>query len=328
MRFSASLRKAIVRSVTLLLFLPFFTHGAHAGDARLAYLVSDARIPFWSIMAMGIRYEAQALGYSVAVYSADNDAKSELEHAVAAIESGVMGIILSPTNSSAAVTILRLAEQAQVPVVIADIGAGDTNYVSYIESDNDQGAYDLGRILASTLKDKDWEQGTVGIIAIPQKRANGKVRTEGFLRALAETGIKAAGIFQQSDFSYQETYDFSRALISEHPTLRAIWLQGSDRYEGALDAIADAGKEGQILLICFDAEPRFVELIGQGQIIGAGMQQPFLMGQKSIETMHLHLSGIAVEKNQQVAVLPVSKKNLDQLLPIINRNVFGKGMVD
>ncbi|MGX1201491.1 substrate-binding domain-containing protein, partial [Marinobacter sp. MBR-105] len=263
------------------------------------------------------------LGYELSVHSADNLSRGELEATVAAIDSGVDGIILSPTQSSAAVTVLKLAEQAGIPVVISDIGAKSDNYVSYIESDNDQGAYDLGELLVAALDEKGWMNGTVGIVAIPQKRANGKARTEGFLRALEEHGVSTAGIYQQADFSYRETYEFSRRLIQDNPQLRAIWLQGSNRYRGALDAIWESGKTGQILLICFDAEPEFLAMIRSGDLVAAGMQQPFLMGETAVEAMHRHLSGASVEKVQRLPVLPVHRGNLEQLLPTIQRNVLG-----
>jgi len=304
-----------------------FAFGAYAGEKRIAYLVSDARIPFWSIMAEGIKHEAEELGYRVSVFSADNQARKELEFTAKAIEEGVEGIILSPTNSSAAVTVLKLAERAGIPVVISDIGADADNYVSYIKSDNYQGAYDLGGILASALQERGWQKGTVGIVAIPQKRDNGKARTDGFLEALEERDIKSAGILQQSDFSYRETYDHTRTLISRNPALRAVWLQGSDRYQAALNAIADAGKEGEILLICFDAEPEFIEMIANGQLVASGMQQPYLMGEIAFEAMDAHLRDgdtDKVQKVQQVAVLPVSSKNLNKLLPTIKRNVLGQ----
>lgn len=313
--------KAVAFSIFLLLFM--FGPLAHAQEKRLAYLVSDTRIPFWNIMAKGIKRKAGALGYSVSVYSAENQAKKELELTVRAIQEGVQGIILSPTNSSAAVTVLKMAERNNIPVVVADIGAGTDKYVSYIESDNHQGAYDLGSLLTSRLSAKGWSDGSVGIIAIPQKRANGKARTEGFLRALEERGIRTAGMLQQTDFSYRETYEFSRILIAENPDLRGIWLQGSDRYQGALDAISEAGKDNEILLICFDAEPEFIEMIAEGRLVGAGMQQPFLMGEKAVETMDLYLHGHDIEKTQQLSVLPVSSENLEQLLPAIKRNVLG-----
>ena len=290
---------------------------------RLAYVVSDLRIPFWQIMARGIRARAQALGYSVQVYSAENSNKTELVNTVQALDSGVVGLIVSPINSSTAVTLLRLAQRAQVPVVISDIGADGGDYVSYISSDNFTGAYDIGRVLTAQMRGRGWDDGSVGIVAIPQERANGQARTAGFLRALKEAGIQGAGIRQQVDFSYQETYRHSRDLIRENPDLRALWLQGSDRYQAALDAIADAGRGGEILLLCFDAEPEFLELIPQGVLLGAAMQQPFLMGEKAVQAMHRHLAGEPVDQHVKLPVLAVSAHNIGERLPVIRRNVLG-----
>ncbi|MEW8256418.1 MAG: substrate-binding domain-containing protein, partial [Candidatus Thiodiazotropha taylori] len=123
--------------------------------------------------------------------------------------------------------------------------------------------------------------------------------------------------------SYRETYDYSKQMIEKYPDLRAIWLQGSDRYEGALDAIADTGKTEEILLTTFDAEPIFLDLIPQGILIGAAMQQPYLMGEEAVISMHRHLNGEMVEKEKQLPVLAISKENISEKLPTIRRNVLG-----
>ncbi len=292
-------------------------------NKKLAYLVSDTSIPFWQIMARGVKHSAGTLGYDLTVYNAANSAKQELESTIKVIREKVDGIIVSPTNSSACVTILKLANRAGIPVVISDIGTDGGEYVSYISSDNRDGAYQLGRLLAERMHALGWQNGRVGIISIPQKRLNGQLRTAGFMQALDEAGIKGADIKQQVTFSYQETYDYSKELIEKYPDLRALWLQGSDKYKGALDAIADSGKKGEILLITFDAEPVFLELIPKGILVGAGMQQPFLMGEKAVETMDAHLQGHPVKKEQQLPVLAVSKENIAKKLPLIRRNVLG-----
>jgi len=290
---------------------------------KLAYLVSDLRIPFWDIMRRGIDSRAAALGYALNVHSAENSAKRELESTVRAIREEVDGIIVSPTNSSAAVTILKLAKAANTPVVIADIGTDGGEYVSYIASDNRAGSYAIGQVLVKRMRELGWEHGSVGIIAIPQKRVNGQARTAGFMQALKEAGIAGADIRQQITFSYRETYDYARELIAAHPNLRALWLQGSDRYQGALDAIADAGKQDKILLICFDAEPEFLEMIPQGVLVGAAMQQPFLMGEEAVNAMDAHLRGEKVEKHLLLPILAVSSENIGELRPTIRRNVLG-----
>jgi ribose transport system substrate-binding protein len=292
-------------------------------NKKLAYIVSDIQIPFWDIMARGIKNKAGALGYQIDIYSAGNDKKTELEAVTKAINDKVAGIIVSPTTSSACVTILKLANNAKIPVVISDIGTDDGEYISYISSDNEKGAYDIGQVLANEMIKKGYDKGTVGIIAIPQQRANGKARTTGFMKAISEHNIKSADIKQQVNFSYQETYDFAKELISKYSNLKAIWLQGSDKYKGALDAIEHTGKKDKILLITFDAEPEFLDMIPTGVLVGAAMQQPYLMGQYAVDSIHNHLNGKKVEKNIQLPILAVSSNNIQKMLPTIKRNVLG-----
>ena len=64
------------------------------------------------------------------------------QNAQDAITAGVDLIIISPTDSSSAPTVLDLAAENNVPVVIADIGTDEGEYVSFVISTNEQGAYD------------------------------------------------------------------------------------------------------------------------------------------------------------------------------------------
>ena len=143
------------------------------------------------------------------------------------------------------------------------------------------------------------------------------------MKAMDESSIKGANIKQQITFSKEETYNFTKELINENPDLNAIWLQGSDKYQGALDAIYESGKKDKILLLTFDAEPEFLELISNNVLIGSAMQQPFLMGEKAVENMDKYLNNQVVEKNNKLPVLAISKENIKDNLSIIKRNVFG-----
>lgn len=311
-----------LRYVIVLFFL--FFGFLNASEKKLAYLVSDVRIPFWSIMTKGIKIKAKELGYKIDVYSANNLKKKELENTIKSLSSNIDGLILSPINSSTAVTIMKFAKKYDVPVVISDIGAESDDYISYISSDNEDGGYKIGKVLTKKMNEMGWNKdGTVGIVAIPQKRENGKARTKGFLKALSESNIKMAGIRKQVDFSYKETYDFSTELINKNPNIKALWLQGSDRYLGALDAIKDAGKENDIILLCFDAEPIFLELISNGVLLGSAMQQPLLMGKIAVESMDRYLNNKSVQKQIKLPVLAISKENIDEKMSIIERNVLG-----
>jgi len=252
-----------------------------------------------------------------------NNRKNELVFTAKALKDRVDGLIVSPTSSSACVTILKLADKAGIPVVISDIGTDSGEYVSYISSNNLDGAYKIGQVLGKKMVSLDWEKGSVGIVAIPQKRLNGQARTAGFMKAMDEAGIKGADIKQQSTWTEEETYTFSIEMIQQNSDLRAIWLQGSDRYNGALRAIADTGKTDDILLLTFDAEPEFIEMIQNGVILGSAMQQPYLMGQEAVLALDKHLKGEEVSKSIVIPIMAISKENISEKLSLIRKNVLG-----
>ncbi len=291
---------------------------------KLAYIVSDINIPFWQIISKGIKDKSNELGYEIHIYSSNNLKKNELENLASAISLKIDGLIISPINSSTASTLLEIAKMNKIPTIVADIGSDSQDYLSFISSDNKKGAYELGKILSKYMKSLSWnKEGTVGIIAIPQKRLNGKDRTIGFIQALEEDNIKVSGMYQQVDFSYEETYNYSKKLIDENKNLRAIWLQGSDKYKGALDAIKKANKQNEIALICFDAEPEFLEMIQNGDLVASAMQQPYIIGQEAVVTLNNYFNNKEVKKEQKMEILSISKENIDDKLKIIKLNVLG-----
>ena len=309
----------------IMVLLLFFISNLYSNQQKkLAYIVSDINIPFWQIISKGIKDKSNELGYEIHIYSSNNLKKNELENLASAISLKIDGLIISPINSSTASTLLEIAKMNKIPTIVADIGSDSQDYLSFISSDNKKGAYELGKILSKYMKSLSWnKEGTVGIIAIPQKRLNGKDRTLGFIQALDEESIKVSGFYQQVDFSYEETYNYSKKLIEENKNLRAIWLQGSDKYKGALDAIKEANKQNEIALICFDAEPEFLEMIQNGDLVASAMQQPYIIGQEAVVTLNNYFNNKEVKKEQKMEILSISKENIDDKLKIIKLNVLG-----
>ena len=53
-------------------------------------------------------------------------------------------------------------------------------------------------------------------------------------------------------------------------------------------------------------------MIPEGKLVGAAMQQPFLMGEKAVEQFYNHFNNIKIEKNIKLEILAVSKENIDK----------------
>ena len=95
-------------------------------------------------MSKGIESVAKKEGYTYQALNSHNNAQTQLKNAQDSIARGVAGIAISPTDSSTAPSVLALAARANIPVVVADIGTNSGEYVSFIISDNKEGAHGVG----------------------------------------------------------------------------------------------------------------------------------------------------------------------------------------
>jgi ABC-type sugar transport system substrate-binding protein len=296
---------------------------AAAASKDIVYLTPGLDLPFWRYLSKGVEKVATEKGYGFQVLDSHNSAQTQLQNAQDAITRGVAGIVISPTDSSTAPTVLQLAKKANIPVVIADIGTNSGDYVSFIISDNYKGANGVGQALADLMKEKGWQGGSVGIVSISQARKNGQARTKGFKDAMSAAGITGdAGLQQMQSYTADETFKFTQDMLVANPNMRGLFVQTDQPSIGALRAIKAAHRDGQVLVAGFDGIPEFVDLLKSGELVVSGMQQPYLMGEKSAEALFTYLGGGKPEKQILVPILVVTSKNIDQLLPTVKETVF------
>ena len=303
--------------------------GARAAEEyQIAYLTPGLNVPFWKYLSDGIKQaaatDAAKSGAKITVtdYDSQNSAATQLQNAQDVITAGVDLIIISPTDSSSAPEVLELAAENKVPVVIADIGTDSGDYVSFVISSNESGAYDAGKVLMSTMADKGWKGGDVLMITISQARLNGQNRTKGFTRAVEEAGGKIVQFLESKDYTRAEAQTQASDMISANPDAHGFFAQHDEAALGSEAAIEESGKADEIVLASFDGSPESVELIKQGKIVAAAMQQPVLMGRISAEVGLKHLRGEQVDKQTEVPTILVTPQNVKDLEAKLADTVF------
>ncbi|NSX53548.1 substrate-binding domain-containing protein [Sulfitobacter sp. 1151] len=290
---------------------------------QLVYMTPGLDLAFWRYVSEGVKSVAEENGYEFAALDSTNNPQTQLQNAQDAIARGVSGIILSPTDSSTAPTVLDLAKAAGIPVVIADIGTDSGEYVSVIGSDNYEGAYGVGQALSAAMNAAGTQDSTVGIIGISQARLNGQARTKGFKDAMSEGGVTGeAGLQQMQAYTADETFRFTQDMITANPNMGGMFVQTDGPTLGALRAIKAARMDGDVLVAAFDGIPEFVPLLQSSDLVVSGMQQPYLMGVRSAEAMISHLDGGTPEKEITVPILIVTSDNIEEMLPTIKETVF------
>ncbi len=328
-----SRRQALLRAAAAGIAVPVVSGSlplqAHAQETyEVAYLTPGLNVPFWKYLSDGIKQQAAldaaetGATINVTDYDSRNDAGTQLQNAQDAITAGVSLIILSPTDSSSAPTVLEAAAENNVPVVIADIGTDDGDYVSFVISTNEQGAYEAGQVLMETMKEKGCEGKDVLMITISQARLNGQNRTKGITRAVEEGGSTIAQFLQSEDYTRVEAQAQASDMLSANPDACGFFTQHDEAALGALTAIEESGRAEEVVFASFDGSPESVELIKQGKLVAAAMQQPVLMGRISMEVGLKHLRGEEVEKETSVPTILVTPDNVADIESTLQDTVF------
>jgi ribose transport system substrate-binding protein len=324
-----TLRYGAVAGVAIPLLSMGLPRAAQAAEEyQIAYLTPGLNVPFWKYLSDGIKQaaatDAAKSGAKITVtdYDSRNSAATQLQNAQDVVTAGVDLIIISPTDSSSAPEVLELAADNNVPVVIADIGTDSGDYVSFVISSNESGAYDSGKVLMQKLAEKGWKGSDVMMITISQARLNGQNRTKGITRAVEEAGGKIVQFLESKDYTRAEAQTQASDMISANPQAHGFFTQHDEAALGTYAAIQESGRADDIILASFDGSPESVELIKQGKIVAAAMQQPVLMGRLAMEVGLKHLRGEQVEKQTEVPTILVTPENVKEVEPQLQDTVF------
>ena len=322
-------RQAIQRAAALGLALPLVMQPARAmaQDEKysIAYLTPGLNVPFWKYLSDGIKQAAERDGKAeieVTDYDSQNDAGTQLQNAQDAITAGVDLIIISPTDSASAPTVLELAADNDVPVVIADIGTDEGDYVSFVISSNEKGAYEAGQVLIAQMKERGYEGADVIMIAISQARVNGQNRTRGITTAVEEGGSKIVQYLESQQYTRAEASTQALDLLTANPDARGFFTQHDEAALGTLQALEDSERLEEMVFVSFDGSPESVEAIKAGKLAAASMQQPVLMGRNAMEVALKHLRGEEVTKETEVPTILVTAENVNDIEDQLADTVF------
>lgn len=293
-------------------------------DAKLAYMTVSTSVPFWRSIAVGAESQGKEEGAQVTTYDSKLSQSTQMKNVQDIITSGADAIIISPTDSAAAVGVLDKAKAAGVPVVIADVGTDGGEYASYVATDNVAGAAKAADMMLEALKEKGITSGEIGMISISQTRQNGKDRTKGFTEKVEAAGFKMIPLLESSEYTRSEGLKFTQDLMTAHPNMVGLFTQHDEATLGAVTAIQTANAKGKFVLVGFDGSPDTMQAIKDGIVYGASMQQPVLMGVEAVKAACSVITGKTPEKRINVDTLPISSLNVRDKEAEASKTVFAK----
>jgi ribose transport system substrate-binding protein len=286
---------------------------AHAGE--IAVIVKTVNSTFWQNVQKGADAALKEVGggntltfQGPASESAIADQVNMVENAV---NRGVAGIVLAPSDPDALVPAVKKAWEARIPVVIIDslLAKGvEQYYQSYLATDNRK----AGELAAKALIDKVGTTGKIAVMSYVAGAGSEIGRVGGFTDYIkAHSKLQIVGPFysqSQMATALNQTTD----VLAANPDLKGIFGANEPTAIGMARAIKQAGKAGKIVAIGFDGNQDLQEFVKDGTLEAIIVQGSFQMGDLGVKTVSKLIKKEKVEKFVDTGAVVVTKANISQ----------------
>ena len=178
-----------------------------------------------------------------------------------------------------------------------------------------QSGFDGGAALGKMACEELGGKGKYAIITGNFSLSGHEQRRLGF-RSVADSyeGMELVGEYENKDL-YESAYELATNLITANPDLKCIYVTAGGP-GGAAQAIEDAGKAGEIVMVCHDWMPDTIPFVRSGVISGVLDQEPFTQGYAPvIDAFNYVVGGVAPEKVNMIEGQIATPENVNELIP-------------
>lgn len=274
--------------------------GSEAGGEKVVVgmLISDLTNEFFVTLVDGAKEEAAKYGYEVVALDAGNDANTEMTNMEDLVSQKPAVIVYNPVDADAAVAVIALANEADIPVITVDRSAAGGEVISHIASDNVYGGKIAGEYIVELLGE---EGGKVVEIQGQPGASAANERGQGFHEAVDELDNIEVVVSQTGNWDKAEAMAIMENALTANPDIKAVFCHNDVMALGAMEACINLGRD-DVIIIGFDADPTAVKAIEDGTMTATVQQLPGLMGSTSIEVIYKYLNGEAFDANIGVEV--------------------------
>jgi len=289
------------------------------GGAKKEYTVGFSQIGAESgwrtAETKSVQEEAEKRGVHLKFSDGQGKQPNQIQALRSFITQKVDVIFLAPVVETGWDPVLREAKAANIPVVLLDRGvkvSDDSLWKTELTSDFVEEGRRAGKWLATAMNGKGNVVELVGTVG--SSPAND--RHAGFMEVMKDSpGIKITHS-QTGDFTLVKGKEVMEAFLKSDPNIQAVYAHNDEMALGAIQAIAEAGKQPgkDIIVVSVDAERQGLEAVRDGKINCSVECNP-LLGPSAFDTAELILAGKDVPKRILSKEEVFDSKNVAAALP-------------
>jgi ABC-type sugar transport system substrate-binding protein len=289
--------------------------GAQDKTFRIGAMIKTLTNPHFVRMQEGYEFAAERYNLDIVVGSAPSEDSVDEQQAILEewLAAGDFDAFIvspiSPTNLNA---LLAEAAARGIPVINVDelippeaIEEDGLDIATKIASNNVRAGSEAAAYVLTQV-----EAGAdVAVIEGAQVQSSFD-RVNGFIDTAERRGLRVVAS-QPANWDTTEAYNVTTALLEDYPTIQAIFAANDGMGLGAVQAIEDAGRAGEVIVVSVDAIPEALEAVEEGRLAATVAQFPEEMAVLAVEAMIKVLNGRPVAPEIEAPVVVITAENLE-----------------
>lgn len=278
-----------------------FASGRQEESNTIVFIPKSTSATFYLFLLQGARDKAEELGYEIqyAGPSTEADINAQVDFVRNVAARRPAGILLAALDTEALIPPVEEAIDAGVPVVMVDSGIDSRAPFGNFVTDQYAGGYMAGQEMARILG----EEGLVANLGI-QAGSISAQRSVGFAEAIAEYPNMEVLDTQWTNADAATSLNIASDILTGNPDIKGFFSAAAPIAIGIAQAVKGKGMEDQVDIITFDPSPETLPLFEDGTIDAIIAQDPYQMGYRGVEVVHLVRTD-ALDEKQYVELPPV-----------------------
>ena len=222
-----------------------FAGPVSAEDVRIGLVVKALGIGFFEAAAKGAEEAAEELGNVEIIYTGPTDttAEGQIEVINSLIAQNVDAIAVSANDTDALVPTLKKAMQRGITVISWDSGVAEEGRMAHLNPSSNPL---IGNMIIKLAADNLPDGGEVAVLSATTTSTNQNIWIEEMNKVMDNyPGIEVVATVYGDDLA-DKSYREAQGLMQSYPDLDAIIAPTSVGIVAAAQAVADAGKIGEV----------------------------------------------------------------------------------
>lgn len=301
----------LVLALSMLLALTACSTSQKSDKVKIGVTLMDFSTEFGIGLKDYMTAKADAMGdVELTVVDAGGDAAKQLQQVETFISQKVDAIIMQPQEQEACSPAIDKAKAAGIPIINCN-SLTITEPDAYVGSNDSESAEIAMTYIAEQLGGK----GNVLMMhGHPGQTAEVK-RTEGAMDILAQNPDMTLLDEQTADWDRVEAMTLMENWIQAYgDQINAVFCQNDEMALGALNALVQAGKKDNVLVVGVDAIDDALQSVKDGKMDATVYQDCKGQAEGAIEAAYKLAKGESVEKEILIPFILVTTENVDEYL--------------